>query len=271
MSDDDSALSAKRVYADKRDTNVAYAASTVGCCRVTVAGDQVGRISLPYTGTARDVAGAGGRLLVATDADVHVGTDDGTTPTGFGETVAVGVGDGRALAAAPDGHVAELRGDRWTEIGAVDGPRRFDGPWLATDAGVARIVADDVEQVGLEAVSDVAAAGPYAVANGDLQRFDGGEWTTVRAGDADRVAATESQVHLIEDGALFERSGGHWRRCDLPVDEPVADVAYGESAYAVTETGTFLVDADPQASPDGTGGWRHRALGVTGVSALAVP
>jgi hypothetical protein len=55
------------------------------------------------------------------------------------------------------------------------------------------------------------------------------------------------------------------------VAEPVADVAYGEGTYAVTVDGTFLVDAEPASTPDGTAGWHHRALGVTGVSALAVP
>jgi hypothetical protein len=271
MSEDDIALSEKRVYADKRETTVAYAASDVGCCRLTVSGDQVGRISLPYTGPVRDVAGAEGRLLVATDEDVRVGTGDGTAPTGFGEAVAVGVGEGRTVSVAPDGRVAELRGDRWVDLASVDGPRRFDGPWLATEGGVVRVGADGPEPFGLDGVTDVAAAGLYAVADGDLHRFADGTWMTVRAGDADRVAADGSQVHLVEDGTLWTTTGDGWRQCDLPVDEPVADVAYGESAYAVTVDGTFLVDADPGSTPDGTGGWRHRALGVTGVSALAVP
>lgn len=271
MSDDDIALSEKRVYADKRDTTVAFAASDVGCCRVTVSGDQVGRISLPYTGSVRDVAGADGQLLIATDEDVRIGTDEGSAPTAFGEAVAVGVGDGRALAAGPDGRVAELRGDRWVDLDGVDGPRRFDGPWLATNGGVVRVGNGGTETGGLEGVTDVAAAGPYAVADGDLHRLDDGAWVTVRVGEADRVAAAGSQVHLIEDGTLRARAGDGWRECDLPVDEPVADVAYGEVAYAVTENGTFLVDADSRSTPDGTGGWRHRALGVTGASALAVP
>jgi hypothetical protein len=76
------------------------------------------------------------------------------------------------------------------------------------------------------------------------------------------VAATASQVHLSEDGDLYERSENGWRRCDLPVAEPVADVAYGESAYAVTEDGTFLANAGD--------GWRHRSLGLPGVVGLAV-
>lgn len=271
MSDDDIALSEKRVYADKRETTVAYAASDVGCCRVTVAGDQVGRISLPYAGPVRDVAGAAGRLLFATDEDVRVGTDEGSAPTGFGEAIAVGVGDERALAAAPDGRVSALRGDRWVDLENVDGPRRFDGPWLATDAGVIQVGNGGIERFDLDDVTDVAAAGPYAVADGNLHRLADGAWTTVREGNAERVAATGAQVHLVENGDLWAHTGDGWRRCDVPVDEPVADVAYGETAYAVTVDGTLLVDADPRSTPDGTGGWRHRALGVTGVSALAVP
>ncbi len=271
MSDDGIGLSEKRVYADTRETTVAYAASEVGCCRVTVSGDQVGRISLPYTGPVRDVAGADGRLLLATEEDVHVGTDEETTATGFGESTTVGVGDGRTLSAAPDGRLAELRGDRWVDMDYVNGPRRFDGSWLATDGGVLRVGEEGTEALGLADVTDIAAAGPYAVASGDLLRFDAGEWITVREGAADRVAANESQLHLIEGGILLTRTGNGWRRCDLPVDDPVVDVAYGEAAYAVTAEGTFLVDADPRSTPDGTGGWRHRTLGVTGVTALAVP
>jgi hypothetical protein len=271
MSDDDIALSEKRVDAETRDTTVAYVASEVGCCRVTVSGDQVGRVSLPDTDPVRDVAGADGRLLLAAGADVHVGGDDGPTGTDFGEAVAVGVGDGRAFAAAPDGRVAELRGDRWLEIGSVDGPRRFEGAWLATEAGVVRVGEDGLEDAGLDGANDVAGAGPYAVAAGDLYRFDEGAWVTVREGDADRVAVSGSQIHLVESGSAWERTEDGFRVGEVPVDAPVADVASGETAYAVTVDGTFLVDADPRTTPDGTGGWRHRALGVTGASALAVP
>jgi hypothetical protein len=38
----------------------------------------------------------------------------------------------------------------------------------------------------------------------------------------------------------------------------------------VTDGGTFLVDADPDRTADGAGGWRHRSLGLPDVAGLTV-
>lgn len=281
MSQEDIALDEKRVYAETRDVTVVYVGSTPGLARVTVSGDQTGRMSLVYSGAVTDVAGDQGSLLVATDDDVLIGTGDGFEQTGFGPAVAVGVGADLLLAASPDGEVARLSGDEWVSLGNVEEPRRFDGPYLATAEGVVRADpdADTLERLGLGDVWDVAGAGPYAATDEGLQRLtDSGEWITDREDGCSVVAAREDgpdgrgRAHVVTaDGGLFERAGEEWVPCDQSVEAPVADVAYGEATYAVTGDGTFLVDADPETTPDGERGWRRRSLGLPGVTAVAVP
>lgn len=279
MSDGGDSLSEKRVYAEARDATAVYVASTLGVVRVTVSGAQVGRVSLVHREPVADVAGADGRLLAAGEADVLVGTGEEIEPTGFGTAVAVGVG-ASLFAASPDGRVARLAGDDWRDVGRVAAPRAFDGAFLAAGSGVHRVGADGVEPLGLADVRDVAwigadgdsVAGPYAATDDGLYRRDeAGAWQLERDEACQVVAAAAHRANLVADGVLFERrSPGEWTPCDLPADQPVVDVAHGEATYAVTADGTFLVDAPPEHAPDGAGGWRSRALGLEGVTGLAV-
>lgn len=271
MSGEDIALDEKRIYGDKRASTVTYVASDVGLARVEVSADQVGRISLLHREAVRDVAGAAGRLLVAGTEDVYVGDDGALAPTGFGTATAVGASRDRLVAVDGEGRVARLAGEDWRTVGTVDSPRRSDGDLLATGDGVIRVGADALRYLGLADVRDVAAAGPYAATADRVYGRGDGEWRPVREGGADVVAASATQVHAVAGTRLLAGEDGDWHECDLPVDERVVDVGYGEATYAVTEPGTFLVDADPETTPDGSSGWRHRALGVSGVSALAVP
>lgn len=268
----DISLNEKRIYGEKRETTVAFVASAAGLARVAVSGDQVGRIGLVRREPIRDVAGADGRLLVGTADDALVGTADGFEQTGFGPAQAVGIAGDDPLAVDPDGRIARLDGDDWHPLGRVETPRRFDGRYLATGDGLVRIgEAGGIGHLGLADVRDVAAAGPLAAtADGLLERVDG-EWVRVRDGPHAVVAADGEHVHAVDGDGLHEGVDGGWTRCDLPVEGRVADVAYGESPYAVTADGTFLVDADPEATPDGESGWRHRSLGVPDVRAVAVP
>jgi len=278
-SDDDIALDEKRMYGGKRPETTVYVAGGMGLTRVAVAGDQVGRFELASRDPVRDVAGGNGRLLVATEEDVLVGTGEAFEPTGFGPATAVGLNGARPLAAAPDGEVALLRGDEWEPVGAVSEPRAIDGGLLAAGDGVYRVTAgegdvDGHAGSGLELLregpaTDVAAAGSYAACPDGLyelpdQRLRDGAHTAVAA------EAAGERAHAVADGDLFARRDG-WGRCTLPVDESVVDIAYGESVYAVTGVGSLLVDADPEQTPDGHGGWRSRALGVREVRRLAVP
>jgi len=271
MSQEDISLDEKRIYGEKRETTVAYVASGLGLARVAISGDQVGRVGLVHQGTVTDVAGADGQLLVATPDDVLVGAGEGFEATGFGPAVAVGVGTDLLLAATADGRVARLAGDDWETLGTVDDPRRFDGALLATGEGVVRAGEDGLDGLGLADVRDVSATGPYAATADGLYRHADGEWLVAREGRASVVAGDDDHAHLVTTDGLFERDGEAWTPCPLPVDEPVADVAYGESPTVVTAEGTVLVDAPTAATPDGSGGWRHRSLGIPDVTAVAIP
>jgi len=293
--DDDIALDEKRVYAGSRERTEAYVASDVGLTRVEVAGNRVGRFALARRGAIRDVAGGRGRLVAATAEDVLVGTGKEFVTTGFGPATAVGIDGDRTVAAGPR-HVGELVGDEWRTVAEAPDVRAVDGTLLAAGEGYRIPDTPDgtLEPLAVDGVRDVAAAGPYVAAVDGLYRVDSGDTgtnglseadsadgpITVRQGAHEVVAADSERAHAVAGGRLYERrespSGGErddeeWAACEVPVEEPIVDVAYGESVYAVTGAGTVLVDADPEQTPGGHGGWRSRALGVAGACAVAVP
>ncbi|AEM58621.1 hypothetical protein HISP_15505 [Haloarcula hispanica N601] len=270
MSDDDIALSEKRMYGAKRPETHAYVASGLGVTRVETAGGQIGRFSLSERCNARDVAGASGEVAVATDEDVLVLTDDGFVPTGFGPATAVGY-DGDGLLAAGDGRVARYSGE-WRDIGEVADVRAIDGDRLAAAEGVYAL--PSLDRLGLVDVVDVA--GDYAATESGLYRYESGstdsdgEWTEVRSGRHLAVASDGEQVHAAAADGLYELTAGAWEPCTLPATERVVDVTYGDDTYAITENGTFLVATAAEATADGQGGWRQRSLGVPDVVGVAV-
>ncbi|WP_302082201.1 HVO_0234 family beta-propeller protein [Salinibaculum rarum] len=268
--EDDIALDEKRVYGEKRDETTAFVASDMGVTQIEVAGDQIGRFSLVHDEPATSIAGADGKLVVGTESDVFVGTGEGFAETNFGGASVVGIDDGTPLAVAPDGTVARLEGDEWVTVGSVTGPRRMDGNLLATRDSVVRVAAGLFDLDAGPTVRDVAAAGPYAATADGLLAYDDG-WTRVAGGDCALVTADDERAHAISEDGLLTVQDGDWRVHDLPTDTAIADIAYGESLYAVTADGTVFVYAAPELTPDGQGGWRSRALGVRKVVGLAVP
>jgi hypothetical protein len=273
VSDDDIALSEKRMYGEKRPETHAYVASGLGVTRVETAGGQIGRFSLSERCTARDVAGASGEIAVATDEDVLVLTDDGFILTGFGPATAVGY-DGDGLLAAGDGRVARYADGEWIDLGNVDNVRAIDGDRLAAAEGVYAL--PSLDRLGLVDVADVA--GDYAATESGLYRYeigsadsDGdGEWTEVRSGHHLAVESDGDRAHAAAADGLYELTGGAWEPCALPATERVVDVTYGDDTYAITENGTFLVATAAEATADGQGGWRQRSLGVPDVVGVAV-
>lgn len=286
----DITLDEKRVYSDARQEAVAYVGSSLGVARVTVSGDQIGRFSLAERCEVRDVAGADGKLLVATAEDVLVGTsptdgeggsgdgeDNGDAgavafeSAGFGPAAAVGLADGTPVAAGADGRIARLDGDHWQTLDVLEDVRAIDGPYLATADGVLVVTADDVENLGLADVRDVAARGPHVAASNGLFRAGEG-WETELIGEFDVIGVGEETAHAVDgDDGLWVRREGEWGETALPVEEPVVGIAYGECPYAVTVDGTFLVEAGEDVTPDGSSGWRSRALGIRDVVGVAVP
>jgi len=272
MPDDDISLSEKRVYEARREATRAYVASGVGLAHFDASDDQIGRFGLDHQCVARDVAGAGGQLLVATDEDVLVGSEDGFESTGFGPAVAVGVGDD-LLAAGPDGRVARLADGAWETVGRADDVRAMDGDLLATAEGVYQVErADgwDLSHVGLDGVRDVAVAGPLAATDSGLYAGDDADdgWDRVLEGRASVVASDGEHAHAVVDGTLFERVDGAWRDADAPAGT-VVGVAYDRGTFAVTDDGRVLLD--PVTAKDGSPGWRTRSLGLTDVVGVAIP
>jgi hypothetical protein len=258
--DHDLTIDEKRVYADRTGADEVLIAAEQGVVAVSLSDDRVGEFGLDHRAAVRDVAAAGDRRAVATDADVLVGDYD---PTDFGPAVAVGFDGDALLAAGPDGRIARLD-DGWTTLGDVGTPRAVDGGMIAAESGVHQVVGDDLRHVGLDGVHDVHGRGmPLAATDGGLYRLGNG-WMVERDGSFGVVSAdaADDRAHAAGDGGLFAREAvGEW----VPVDAPTVpvDVGYTDAAtVAVTETGTLLADAGD--------GWRTRELGVTGVRRLAI-
>ncbi|MFB6070347.1 MAG: hypothetical protein ABEJ76_04925 [Halanaeroarchaeum sp.] len=259
-----------RIFDDQRGAATAFVATDAGLVAVSVAGDRTGVFSLAATGPTRDVTAHGEGLAVATDDDVRLGDGEDLEDTGFGPATAVG-GD-PLIAAGPDGRIGQWTGETWADRGRIDVEvRAVDGDLLATDAGVYRVSDDGVEHVGLEDARDVATAGvPHAATATGLYRLGAG-WMDVLDGEfravaVDRATAEPGRIgraHAATGEAFYGHDGEAWRERERPTDDPVVDVAYGPHLYAITASGTVLVDAGD--------GVRTRSLGVGGASALAVP
>jgi hypothetical protein len=263
-----------RVYVDQSETVEAYVAAELGVAVAHVSGDKVGEFSLVHRCTARDVATTAVGIAAATADGVLVGDDDGFESTGFGAAVAVGSYDGGVLAAGEDGSLAHYDGSDWTAVGSVDGAvRALDGDLVAAADGASRVTDDGLGAVGLDDVRDVAAAGvPLAATPEGLYRLGAG-WMHAAAGDfavaaSDPVTASPGELgraHAATADALYayDADGGDWSARDLPVDSPVADVAYATDAVLVLTTdGALAVDAGD--------GFRHRSLGLRDAASLAV-
>ncbi|MFC4448636.1 HVO_0234 family beta-propeller protein [Halorussus aquaticus] len=284
----------KRVYDASEGPTPVYVVGEFGVARVDTSDDLVGEFGLAHQCSARDAAGAGGRLAVATDEDVLVGVfgdesgttgDDGSESQrgggaefrglGVGPAAAVGlVEDGGLLVARDDGSV--LRGGEgdWTELGELADVRAIDREFVAAASGVYRATGDELRHVGLEDARDVAAGavplaatgeGLYRLGNGWLDELDG-EFRAVSAADTEIEDAGTGPLdwaHAAGEDGLFAREDGEWSEAALPVEERVVAVDHGEGAYAVTATGTFLLSVGD--------GWRHQILGLRGVRAVAAP
>jgi hypothetical protein len=294
-----STIDEKRVYADRTGRRDLFVASAAGLARVAVSGDQVGEFGLVARERALDVAtgeaATGDAVAVATGADVLVGrpaTDDPdadadgpTAPdlalggTGFGRATAVGVHDGRVVAAG-QGRVARYggpsderdrgadgpggddgTGDEWTTLGSCEAVRAVDGDLLAAADGCYRL--PTVERVGLDDVRDVARAGALAATGEGLYALGtGGTPERVLEGATSAVASDGDRAHAVrEDGTLLARADEGWEPVALPVEGPVADVAYAGATCAVTTDGTVCVE--------GSEGWRSRSLGLPDVRRVA--
>ncbi|MHC3436870.1 HVO_0234 family beta-propeller protein [Natrialbaceae archaeon A-gly3] len=280
----------KRVYDDQGGVTEAYVASGVGLVRVSVANDIVGEFTLVSRGTARDVAAEGRAVAVATDEDILISTredNEDLEPTDFGPAVAVGYADGDLLAASPEGRIAHHRDGEWVDLETPTlEVRAIDGDLLATDKGVFRVRGDEVTHAGLEDARDVSAAGVPLAATADGLYKLGNGWMKEYEGSVDVVVADPRNepgdlevAHAAAGANVYAYDDDEWLELP-PATGPVAAIGHGETVYAVTDGGEFLVAgeagelSDVSRSPTeaATGQWwRSRTLGVTDVRGLAVP
>jgi hypothetical protein len=263
----------KRVYADRTGQREVYVASSVGVVVVNVSDDLVGEFSLAKRCDPRDIAGGDGRVAVATAADVLALTDASFEPVGFESAVAVDFDEDAIVASDETGTIARrpaatagatpaASGD-WTEIGTVESPvTAIDWPFVATASGLYRAVDGEFESAGLDGVNDVSGAGmPLAATDAGLYKLGNG-WMSVLDGAFHAVASDGRRAHAATDRALYENRTD-WEPVDVPVAEPVQDIAYTpEATVCVTESGTLLLTVGD--------GWRTRQLGVGGVVGVAV-
>jgi hypothetical protein len=291
MTDGDLAIEEKRVFSSKAGKTEVFVAAGVGCVVVDVSGDRVGGFRVDHRCTARDVAGRAGRIAVATDEDVLLAP--GYEPLGFGPAVGVGLTESEVVAVGEDGRVGRLAfdvplargaggdsdgdevgrdGDAWRLVGGVDDLRAVDGRLVAADEGVFRVTDRDLRHAGLDDVRDVTAAGPFA-ATGSGLFFLGNGWMEIESGAWDVVdAASDGRAHAVGAAGIRRRTGDdgewRWRPVDrtegLAPDETPVEFAYGDGTVcAVTDEGTFLVDAGEGA--------RTQALGLGDVGGVAIP
>ncbi|QCS40885.1 hypothetical protein [Natrinema versiforme] len=279
----------KRVYGDREGAITAYVASAIGVVRVRVAGDTVGEFGLCERCEARDIAATRDAVAVATDEDVRIRTledgadtddagDDPFVETGFGPAVAVGYDDdGDLIAADPDGRLAcrAAGSEEWTplEDETVAAVRAIDGDLVGTDSGVYRAHDGGLDHAGLTDVRDVSAAGVPLAATADGLYKLGNGWMEILEGQFDAVAADPRsepgqlvRAHAVAGDAVYEYAADddEWReRSGDRSRGRIVGVGYGDTVYAVTESGTFCSVSE--------GEWRTRTLGITGVTGLAVP
>ncbi len=281
-----SSIEEKRVYDASTGKTDAFVATGIGIAHVECSGGLVGGFELVHRCTGGDIATSGGQIAVGTDADVLIWRDEEFVSTGFGSKTgntaqqaprqcpptAVGFHDG--LVAASSARIARYTEGTWHDLRVrgtehdVPAVSAFADQLVATDVGVYRIEGKTLSPAGLETVRDVSVTGtPLAGTTAGLYRLENG-WKLVFEKPVHCVASDGVRIHVGTDDGLFVRSrrtgsNEQWERAAIPTTERIADIAYGESTYAVTVDGTFLVESE--------GEWRARSIGLPDVCGLVVP
>jgi hypothetical protein len=293
--DDDISIDEKRVYAVSTGRNDVYVATETGLVRVAISGDKIGTFELLGDRVVvKDVAvctrpGRSPVIAAATEYGLYTGpVGDEPTRVNVDSDVPVAVGGtDRALSIADaDGTLSRVTVDDdgtptgTHRVGRLDDVTAMAGAFVAGQNGVHRI--DDttggtaergatLASVGLNDARDVAATGMPLAATATGLYWLGNGWMPAIEGDATAVAAdSEGAALAVVDGHLLAHETGEtdwsaaaWAGTALPVDEwPVALAAHPGLAVVVTEPGTLCVEAGE--------GWRRQALGVPGVSGVAV-
>lgn len=257
MTDEDISLSEKRVYGETDGATTAFVAAEIGLVRVSISDDIVGEFTLDRRGKTEEVASDTGRLAIATPNDVLVADEGEFHETGFGPATAIGYRDD--LVAAGGGRVARFD-DSWTTLSKLDDVRAVGGSMVAAESGIHRL---DGGHVGLDDACDVATVGTPLAATGSGLYYLANGWMRALDGPFQAVSSDGDTTHAASEKTLYSRSvENDWQPAQLPTDGRIVDIDHGAGVYAVTEGGSILANVGD--------GWRHRSIGVTGVTGLAV-
>lgn len=256
MTSDSSAT--RRLFGEELPTRTGFIACEIGVARVSLAGGRVGHAGLVKRCTATSVATDGTQVVVGTVRGVFVDEGEGFERRGDPfEVAAVGIADGRPLAAGEDGLVLAWDGELgWRAVGEVTGPQRFDGSLLAAGDGVYRVT-DELDRLGLAGVHDVADGETCFAASEDgiYRRAEEG-WQVEHERPAAVVITGASGSHAVDDRHTLTRVDGAWDDAGTPV-LPV-DLGDGDTLCAITADGRVLVRGE-------RGDWRSNPLGLRGV------
>lgn len=221
MSDDDISIAEKRVYGERTNATRAYVASSMGVASVDSSDDQIGRFGLERRCVAHDIAGGAGRILVATDEDVLVGTGDGF----------VGGDDGDEVTDSGSGGTND--GFEGIDDGSGGADAGFE------PAGFGPAVAVDVARDSFSDGSDLFAgdeSGRIAVLAGETWETVGSVGT-VRALDGPLIAAADGVYRITDEGEHVEPGDGLQSDVSHVGLDDVRDVARGP--FAATGTGLY--------------------------------
>ncbi|MFB6352863.1 MAG: hypothetical protein ABEJ92_02140 [Halobacteriales archaeon] len=267
-------LAGDRVHAGRDGAAELVVAAAPGLVTVAIGAARVGEVEVARRCSPADVAavsggnGRGPRLAVATDDDVLLAREpavEALEPAGFGPAAAASIDGDRVVAGSTNGVVEVSLGDGWVTAGELlAAPTAIAGDLVGAAEGVFRVTADELRPAGLSDVADVArAAGVPLAATADGLFELGNGWLDVLPGEVELVAgASDGRAHAATADACYGRGDDRWQPVELPTDDAVRAVAYGDRTYALTAAGDLLVEAEA--------GWRHEPLGLEGVRAAAV-
>lgn len=254
----------KRVFTESTTAIRAYVAADIGIVKLQLGDARVGEFRLVLPCSAFDITVVDGEVVVATDEDVFVGSDETFHGLGFGPAIAVG-GDDGIVAGGPDGRLARFVDDTWIELGYLNRITAIADGFIGTPDGLFQ--SDGLSATGLSGINDIAtdgiphvatADGLYSLGNGWQRELKGVFWCVTANSHPDGqglLASTPTDCY-------YNQSGG-WEPLALPGQASVVDGVFGDGLYLLTTDGIILSTSGSE--------WRHQPLGLRRAIGVEIP